>query len=249
MGISIKNSMQTDIMRQNGHILVRTFELLKSEVKAGVETAYLNKLADEFIRSEGGIPSFLGYLDYPASICTSLNEQVIHGIPGKKRLSEGDIISIDIGVYKDGYHVDAARTFSVGKVSNEAAFLIEVTEKSFFEGIKCAKANRHLHEISAAIQSYAESNGFSVVRSYVGHGIGTELHEDPQVPNYKPPGRGSRLQKGMTLAIEPMVNQGHYDVKVLRDKWTVVTSDGKLSAHYENTILITDGEPELLTHA
>ncbi len=245
--ISIKNSEQQTIMERNGRILARTFDILEKEICPGVSTAQLDKIAETFILGEGAKPSFKGYLGYPAAICTSLNEQVIHGIPGLKKLKEGDIISIDIGVFKEGFHIDAARTFAVGRIDEKLQKLIDVTRQCFFEGIRYATVQNHLHEISAAIQAHAEQNGFSVVREYVGHGIGREIHEDPQIPNYKPHNRGPRLREGMTLAIEPMVNLGTSDIRVLRDKWTVVTSDGKYSAHYENTICITDGEPKLLT--
>ena len=210
-------------------------------------TAELNKAADEYLRSQGAIPSFLNYNGFPKSICVSLNEEVIHGIPGSRKLVSGDIVSIDIGAFKDGFHGDCARTFPVGDVSEEALRLIEVTKQSFFAGIEFCKQNNHLYQISGAIQEFVERHGFSVVRDYVGHGIGASLHEDPAVPNYKPPSRGSRLSRGMTLAIEPMVNAGASEVNTRSDKWTVVTKDGKLSAHYENTVLVTDGMPELLT--
>ena len=200
------------------------------------------------IRSFGCVPNFLNYNGYPASICVSVNDEVVHGIPSKKRiLNEGDIVSLDAGLIYQGYHSDAARTHAIGEVSKEAAQLINVTRESFFEGIKFAKAGNHLHDISAAIQKYAESYGYGVVRDLVGHGIGTSLHEDPQIPNFKPVGRGIKLRAGMTLAIEPMINAGSYKVDWLDDDWTVVTEDGSLSAHYENTILITEGEPEILT--
>lgn len=247
MAISIKNSDQINLMRTSGRIVAKTHEILEKEIRAGITTAELNKLAEDYISSTGAVPSFKGYRGYPAAICTSINEEVIHGIPGLKKLKDGDIISIDIGAIINGFHGDAARTFAVGKVSPEAERLIDVTRQSFFEGIKFAKPGYHLNDISGAIQSYVESFGFSVVRDFVGHGIGRQMHEDPQIPNYKLQNRGPRLAKGMVLAIEPMVNAGVYAVKVLNDKWTVVTKDNKYSAHYENTVLITDGEPELLT--
>jgi methionyl aminopeptidase len=208
----------------------------------------INKIGEEVIRSFGCIPSFLNYNGYPASICVSVNDEVVHGIPSKNRIiQEGDIVSLDAGLIYKGYHSDAARTHAVGEVSAEARKLMEVTKQSFFEGIKYAKAGNHLNDISTAIGAYAESFGYGVVRDLVGHGIGTHLHEDPQIPNYAQRRRGIKLVPGMTLAIEPMINAGTWRVCWLDDDWTVVTEDGALAAHYENTILITDGEPEILT--
>ncbi len=252
MAIPIKSADQIQKMRNAGRVVAQTFELLEKSICVGVTTKELDQLAEDFIRSQGGIPSFLGYVGhsgaaFTGSICTAINEQIIHGVPGPKKLSDGDIVGVDIGVYLEGFHADAARTYAVGNAKPEALNLIEVTKQAFFEGIKFAKNGRYLHEISQAIQNHAEKHGYSVVRDYCGHGVGADLHEDPQIPNYKPPGRGPRLQTGMTLAIEPMVNAGGYQIKLLGDKWTVVTRDGSLSAHYENTVLITDGEPELLT--
>ncbi len=247
MSITIKNSSEIENMRIAGDIVGRAHELVAKEIKAGVTTKHLDKIVEDYIRSRGAIPSFLGYGGYPATINASINEEVVHGIPGSRKLKDGDIIGIDIGACYNGYHGDAARTHAVGNISDENKKLIEVTKQSFFEGIKYAKSGNHLHQISEAIQNYVESNGFSIVRDYVGHGIGKELHESPQVPNYKMPSRGIRLQAGMAIAVEPMVNIGTYKVTVLDDDWTVVTIDGKNSAHYENTILITDGEPEILT--
>ena len=223
-------------------------EEMAKAIKPGISTWEINKLGEEVIRSFGCIPNFLNYNGYPASICVSVNDEVVHGIPSKNRiLLEGDIVSLDAGLIYKGYHSDAARTHAVGEISKEAKQLIEVTRQSFFEGIKYAKAGHHLHEISAAIGAYAESFGYGVVRDLVGHGIGTSLHEDPQIPNFKQRNRGIRLVPGMTLAIEPMINIGRPDVCWLDDDWTVVTDDETLSAHYENTVLITDGEPEILT--
>ena len=247
MAITIKNKKQIEYMRIAGRITGEVLNLLESKVCEGITTKELDRIAEEYIRGQGAVPSFKGYSGFPASICTSVNEEVIHGIPGKRKLKNGDIISIDVGAYINGFHGDAARTFVVGEVSLEAKKLIDVTRESFFEGIKFAKSGNHLYEISSAIQQYVESNGFSIVREYVGHGIGSDMHEAPQIPNYKTGGRGPRLCEGMTLAIEPMVNAGDCKVKVLADKWTVVTKDKKLSAHYENTVLITGGEPELLS--
>lgn len=248
MPISIKSEREIEIMREAGRILKITHEELAKAVRPGISTFELNKIGEEVIRSYGCIPSFLNYNGYPASICVSVNDEVVHGIPSKKRiLKEGDIVSLDAGVIYKGYHSDAARTHAVGKISDEAAKLIEVTRQSFFEGIKYAKEGFHLYDISAAIGAYAESFGYGVVEDLVGHGIGQQLHEDPQIPNFAMKRRGPRLQAGMTLAIEPMINMGGYEVEWLDDDWTVVTLDGSLSAHYENTILITKGEPELLT--
>lgn len=247
MAIPIKSEQQIQFMRQAGQITAQLHLLLETEVRPGITTKYLDEIAEEFIRSKGAVPSFKGYGGFPGTICASVNEEVIHGIPGNRKLQEGDIISIDTGAYINGFHSDAARTVAVGTVSPEAQKLIDVTKQSFFEGIKYAKAGNHLHEISAAIGNYAESFGYSVVRDYVGHGVGRNLHEEPQIPNYSVPSRGPRLCKGMVLAIEPMINIGTFRVKVLSNDWTVVTNDKKLSAHYENTVLITDGEPELLT--
>ena len=248
MSVTIKSNREIELMREAGKILALVHEELEKAIKPGITTKEIDRLGEELIRSYGCIPSFLNYNGYPASICVSVNDEVVHGIPSKKRiLREGDIVSLDAGVIYKGYHSDAARTHAVGEISKEAQKLIDVTRESFFEGIKYAKAGNHLFDISKAIQNYVESNGFSVVRDLVGHGIGTALREEPQVPNFKQKGRGLRLQKGMTLAIEPMVNAGAYDVWWLEDDWTVVTQDESLSAHYENTILITDGEPEILS--
>lgn len=247
MAIPIKSQQQIAYMREVGLITAKLHMLLKTKVTPGITTIELDKIAEEFIRSNGAVPSFKGLDGFPGTICASVNNEIIHGIPSSRKLKEGDIISIDTGAYKNGFHSDAARTIAVGEISAEAQQLIDVTKQSFYEGIRYAKANNHLYEISAAIQAYAESFGYQVVREYVGHGIGKNLHEEPQIPNYKVPNRGPRLYKDMVLAIEPMVNAGTSKIKVLNDGWTVVTADSKLSAHYENTILITDGEPELLT--
>jgi methionyl aminopeptidase len=216
-------------------------------VKPGVTTQEINDEVERFIRKEGAIPSFLNYSGYPGSICISVNDEVIHGIPGKRVLQDGDIVSVDVGAYIGGYHGDCAATFACGTITPEAQDLIDVTRQSFFEGIKFAKKGYRVSDISAAIQVYVESHGYSIVREYVGHGIGKNLHESPEVPNFGNPGRGVRLLPGMTLAIEPMVNTGSAAIQLLSDGWTVKTRDGKYAAHYENTILITDGEPEILT--
>ena len=246
MAITIKSTQEIEYMRKAGRIVSDTHDLLKSHIKPGITTGELDRIAEQFIRSQGATPSFKGYNGFPGSICTSVNEQVVHGIPGLEMLKDGDIISVDIGAYYKGYHGDAARTFPVGKISQDAEKLIQVTKESFFEGLKYAVPGNRLSDISAAIQHYVESHGFSVVREFVGHGIGAELHEDPQVPNYGSPGRGPRLREGMALAIEPMVNMGRYEVNILSNRWTVVTIDASLSAHYEHTIVITKGAPEIL---
>jgi len=212
-----------------------------------VTTREIDKEVEKFIRSQGGVPSFLNYQGYPGSVCLSVNDEVIHGIPGKRKLKEGDIVSVDVGACIDGFHGDCAATYPCGRVSDEAAKLIEVTRQSFFEGIKFARPGYRVSDISHSVQSYVEQFGFSVVRDYVGHGVGAKLHEEPEVPNYGRPGHGPRLTAGMTIAVEPMVNVGGYQVKVLPDGWTVKTRDGSLAAHYENSILITEGDPEILT--
>lgn len=248
MAVSIKSQKEIQIMREAGNILATVHDELAGLIEPGITTMELNNYADKRIREFGCIPSFLNYNGYPASLCVSVNDEVVHGIPNKKRkLIEGDIVSLDCGVIYNGYQSDSARTYPVGKVTDEVQRLIDVTKQSFFEGIKFARAGNHLFDISRAIQDYVESNGFSVVRDLVGHGIGKNMHEEPQIPNFRQIGRGIRLKPGMTLAIEPMVNQGVYDVWWLDDDWTVVTQDGEYSAHYENTILITDGDPEILS--
>jgi len=248
MSVTIKSNREIELMREAGRILAIVHDELEQFIKPGITTKDIDRKGEEIIRSYGCIPSFLNYNGYPASICVSINEEVVHGIPNKKRiLKEGDIVSLDAGVIYKGYHSDAARTHAVGEISNEAKQLIEVTKNSCFEGIKFAKEGNHLYDISKAIQDYAESYNYGVVRKLVGHGIGKNLHEEPQVPNFKGIGRGMKLVKGMTLAIEPMINIGTYDVKFLEDGWTCITADKSLSAHYENTVLITDGEPEILS--
>lgn len=247
MSISIKSTEELKTMREANQIVARTHELLSKAIKPGVTTGDLNQLALDYIASQGAKPSFLNYHGYPGAICASVNEEVVHGIPGDRVIRDGDVVSIDIGALYKGYHGDAARSYTVGNASEEAKRLVRVTKESFFEGMKYAKPGCHLHQISAAIQKHIESNGYSVVRDLVGHGIGKALHEDPQIPNYKPMGRGPKLRPGMTLAIEPMVNAGRFDVRTLSDDWTVVTLDGSLSAHYENTIVITDTGHDLLT--
>lgn len=248
MSVSIKSPKEIELMRESCRLLSIVHDELGKMIRPGISTWEIDHKGEEIIRSFGCVPNFLHYNGYPASICVSVNDEVVHGIPSKERiLQEGDIVSLDAGLIYKGYHSDAARTYGVGQISPEAQQLIDVTRQSFFEGIKYATAGRHLHEISAAIQKYCESFGYGVVRDLVGHGIGTQLHEDPQIPNFKPLGRGIKLRPGMTLAIEPMITAGRYDVEFLDDDWTVVTEDGSLAAHYENTVLITEGEPEILT--
>lgn len=248
MAVTIKSQREIEIMREAGKILAFVHEELEKMVKPGISTMELNKKADELMRKYGCIPSFLGYNGYPASICVSMNDEVIHGIPDKRRiLQEGDVVSIDAGVILKGYQSDAARTWAVGEVSETAKRLIRTAEESFFEGIKFAKAGGHLYDISAAVEEKVVANGFSCVRDFVGHGIGTEMHEDPQIPNYRQRRRGMKMVPNMTICVEPMINVGKYGVCMLDDDWTIVTEDGSLSAHYENTILITEGEPEILS--
>ena len=245
--ISIKTQRELDVMRQACKITAAARALAGKMVRPGVTTGQIDKAVHDFIVSQGAKPSFLHYQGYPASACISVNEVIIHGIPGNRELKEGDIVSVDVGAYYKGFHGDCAATFACGRISDEAQRLIDVTKQSFFEGIKFARQGNRVSDISHAVQTYVEANGFSVVRAFVGHGVGEHLHEEPSVPNYGAPGKGPRLVKNMTIAVEPMVNMGTYDCRVLRDGWTTVTADGKLAAHYENTLLITDGEPEILT--
>lgn len=245
--IILKNDKEIDLMRKAGRTLAETLLLVESKVKPGITTAELDRIAEEFITKQGGKPSFKGLYGFPSALCISINEQVVHGFPSSYMLQEGDIISIDCGVFLDGFHSDAARTFPVGEISEISKKLIDVTEKSFFKGIEKAVEGNRLTDISYEIQKYVEQNGFSVVRDYVGHGIGKAVHEDPEVPNFGRPGRGPRLSSGMVLAIEPMVNVGTWRVKTLDDDWTVVTADGMKSAHYENTVAILPNGPEILT--
>lgn len=248
MSVTIKTAREIELMREAGRLLEKVHNELAEFIRPGISTLDIDRYGEKLIRSLGCTPNFLNYNGYPASICVSVNDEVVHGIPKKNRiLQEGDIVSLDAGLIYKGYHSDAARTHAVGEISPEARQLIDVTRQSFFEGIKYAKAGNHLHDISAAIGNYAQQFGYGVVRDLVGHGIGTHLHEDPQIPNFPQKRRGIRLIPGMTLAIEPMINQGRADVAWLDDDWTVVTQDGSLSAHYENAVLITEGEPEILT--
>ena len=245
--IIIKNDKEINLMRKAGKIVAETLLVVEKNIKPGITTAELDRIAEEFITKHGAKPSFKGLYGFPASLCISVNEQVVHGIPGGYVLKEGDIISVDCGAEINGFHGDAARTFAVGEISEEARRLITVTEESFFKGVEAAIVGNRLSDISHNIQNHIEANGFSVVRDFVGHGIGKTVHEDPEVPNFGRPGRGPKLVAGMALAIEPMVNMGTYRVKTAGDDWTVVTADKSLSAHYENTVVILPDGPEILT--
>ena len=248
MAVSIKSEREIQLMRESCKILAKVYEELEKAIRPGVSTKEIDTLAEKLIRSYDCVPNFLNYNGFPGTICASVNEEVVHGIPDKNRiLKDGDIISIDCGCIYKGYHSDAARTYAVGSISKEVQQLMDVTKQSFFEGIRMAKAGNHLYDISNAIDDYVTPFGYGIVKDLVGHGIGTSLHEDPQIPNFKQKRKGLLLQPGMTFAIEPMINMGTWEVEFLDDDWTVVTRDGLPSAHYENTILITDGEPEILT--
>jgi len=248
MAITIKSEREIALMRESGHRLSKVFDGMQAALRPGMSTKDIDIIGEKLIRSLGGIPNFLNYNGFPASICVSVNDEVVHGIPDKHRIiQEGDIVSLDAGMIWKGWHSDAARTFAVGKVSPEAEQLMRVTRECFFEGIKMARAGNHLHDISNAIADHADKYGYGIVEDLVGHGIGTHLHEDPEVPNFHVKSRGPKLRAGMTLAVEPMINAGTGAVEWLDNDWTVVTMDGALSAHYENTILITDGDPEILT--
>ena len=248
MSVTIKSAREIELMRESGRLLAIVHDELGKALKPGMTTKEIDRLGEEIIRSFGCVPNFLNYNGYPASICVSVNDEVVHGIPSKKRrIQEGDIVSLDAGLIYEGYHSDAARTYPVGNISKEAADLIEVTRQSFFEGIAQAREGNRISDISHAVQAYVEANGFSVVREYVGHGIGRNMHEAPEIPNFGAPGHGPKLLRGMTIAVEPMVNAGTAAIRQMSDGWTVKTRDGKYAAHYENTILITAGEPEILT--
>ena len=245
--IAIRSQPELDLIRQSGEIIVECFSKLGEVLQPGVETREIDRLTEEYILSRGAEPAFKGYQGYPASVCVSVNEQVVHGIPGARRLVEGDIVGIDVGVVRDGYYSDAARTYPIGEVSDTARRLIEVTREALDLGIEQVKVGNHLSDVSHVIQRHAESNGFSVVRTLVGHGIGRQMHEEPQIPNFGLPGRGPMLAHGMVLAIEPMVNEGSSEVLTLKDKWTFVTVDGKLSAHFEDTVAVTNDGPVIMT--
>ncbi|WP_294856671.1 type I methionyl aminopeptidase [Oscillibacter sp.] len=245
--IILKSPEEIDLMRRAGKLTAAARALAGEMVKPGVTTQEINDEVERFIRKNHAVPSFLHYQGYPASVCISVNDEIIHGIPGKRVLLEGDIVSVDVGAYIGGFHGDCAATFACGTVSKEAQDLIDVTRQSFFEGIKQARQGNRTGDISAAVQAYAEAHGYGIVREFVGHGVGADMHESPEIPNYGHPGRGPRLLAGMTIAVEPMVNAGSASIYQMSDGWTVRTADGKNAAHYENTILITDGEPEILT--
>lgn len=248
MSVSIKSAREIELMRESCRLLAQVHKALGEMVRPGISTLDIDKAGEKMIREMGCVPNFKDYNGYPASICVSVNDEVVHGIPSRHRiLQEGDIVSLDAGLIYKGYHSDAARTHAVGQVSPEAQKLMDATKQSFFEGIKFAKAGNHLYDISNAIDDYISQFGYGIVRDLVGHGIGTHLHEDPQIPNFRQKKKGILLEPGMTLAVEPMINLGRADVCWLDDDWTVVTEDGSISAHYENTILITEGEPEILT--
>ena len=247
--ITLKSEHEIELMRRAGKITAAARALARDMVKPGVTTQQIDKAVYHFIKSQGATPSFLNYNGYPASVCVSVNDEIIHGIPGKRMLKEGDIVSVDVGAYIGGFHGDCAGTYPCGQVSDQALDLIRVTQQSFFEGLKFAREGYRLSDISHAVQEYVESHGYSVVRGYVGHGIGRRMHESPEVPNFGNPGHGPRLLRGMTIAVEPMVNAGSAAIRQMSDGWTVKTADGRNAAHYENTILITDGDPELLTDA
>jgi methionyl aminopeptidase len=245
--INIRTGSELELIRRSGEVLLEAFSVLEEMIRPGVKTAELDEAAEEVIRSRGGTPAFKGYQGYPATICTSINEQVVHGIPGSRSLEEGDIIGIDMGVVLEEYYSDATRTYPVGEIDDETARLIRITSESLDVGIEMAKPGNHLSDISHAIQRHVESNGYSVVRALVGHGIGKRMHEEPQIPNFGPPGKGPQLRSGMVLAIEPMVNAGTHEVLTLEDKWTFVTVDGNLSCHFEDTVAVTENGPLILT--
>lgn len=245
--INIKTEPELEKMKKSGEVLKETFSVLEKMIRPGVTTAELDAAAEDFIRSKGGVPAFKGYQGYPATICASVNEQVVHGIPGSRSLEEGDIVGIDMGVILEEFYSDATRTYPIGEISEEAARLIKVTSESLDRGIEKVRPGNHLSDISHAIQKHAESQGYSIVRTLVGHGIGRRMHEEPQIPNFGPPGKGPELKSGMVFAIEPMVNVGTHDVLTLEDKWTFVTVDGKLSCHFEDTVAVTDNGPRIMT--
>ena len=245
--ISIKSAREIEIMRRSGKITSKTLERLMAAARPGVTTAQLDRIADESIRSMGGVPTFIGYNGYPSAICTSVNDEVVHGMPGKRVLADGDLLSLDIGTTLEGYVSDSAITVAIGNVSEAAQRLMRVTQECLMLGIAQMQVGNHLGDIGHAVQQHAESNGYGVVRALVGHGIGRKMHEDPQVPNYGSPGQGTLLRNGLVLAIEPMITEGTWEVATLEDGWTVVTEDGKLAAHFEHTIAITDHGPKILT--
>ena len=245
--IELKTAREIEIIKKNGRILAQTLNLLEKKIQPGIKTGELDRLAEEFIRKQGGYPAFKGYREYPKSICVSINDEIVHGIPGERVIQDGQIVSVDAGVLKDGYYADAACTYPVGEISDEAQKLIRITRQALENAIDYVKAGKHLSDVSYAVQSLVEKNGFSVVRDLVGHGIGKKMHEEPQIPNFGVPGQGVVLKPGMVLAIEPMVTMGSWEVRVLEDRWTAVTVDGSWAAHFEDTIAITERGPEVLT--
>jgi methionyl aminopeptidase len=245
--INLKTNREIEIIRANGRIVAKTLELLKEKIKPGVKTGELDRLAEEFIRKQSAYPAFKGYRGFPASICVSIDDEVVHGIPGERLIEEGQVVSVDIGVFKDNYYADGAFTFAVGPISDQAQRLLQVTQEALKKGLEFVREGRFLSDVSYAIQSFVEKSGFSVVRDLVGHGIGTNMHEEPQIPNFGPPGQGPILKKGMTLAIEPMVNAGSFEVQTKKDNWTIVTKDGSLSAHFEHTVAVTENGAMILT--
>jgi len=245
--IELKTEREIEIVRNNGRILAQTLKLLEDTIRPGIKTKELDQLAEDFIKKQGAYPAFKGYRGFPASVCVSVNEEVVHGIPGDRVIQEGQIVSVDVGVFKDGYYADAAYTYPVGEVSKEAQKLIQVTQQALKNAIEFMREGRYLSDISFAIQSFVEKNGFSVVRDLVGHGIGKRMHEDPQIPNFGDPGQGVTLKRGMVLAIEPMVNVGSYEIYTKEDQWTIVTRDGSLSAHFEHTVAVTENGARVLT--
>ncbi len=245
--INLKTNREIETIRANGRILAKTVELLKENIKPGIKTKKLDRLAEDFIRKQGAYPAFKGYRGFPASICISIDEEVVHGIPGERVVEEGQLVSVDIGVFKNDYYADGAFTFPVGQVSDQAKRLLEVTRKALRKGLEFVREGRFLSDVSYAIQSFTEKSGFSVVRDLVGHGIGMNMHEEPQIPNFGPPGQGPILKRGMVLAIEPMVNAGSFEIMTKEDNWTIVTKDGSLSAHFEHTVAVTENEAMILT--
>lgn len=247
--INLKTNTEIEIIKANGRIVAKTLKLLKEEIKPGVKTKKLDRLADDFIRKQGAYPAFKGYRGFPASICVSIDNEVVHGIPGERVIEEGQVVSVDIGVFKDNYHADGAFTFGVGQISEQARRLLFVAHEALKRGLEVVKEGRFLSDVSYAIQSFAENNGFSVVRDLVGHGIGMKMHEEPQIPNFGPPGQGPILKRGMVLAIEPMVNAGSFEIQTKADNWTIVTKDGSLSAHFEHTVAVTENGAMILTES
>lgn len=247
--INLKTEREIETIKENGRIVAKTLELLREKIRPGLKTKELDKLAEEFIRKQGAYPAFKGYRGFPASICVSIDDEIVHGIPGERIIEEGQVVSVDIGVFKDNYNADGAFTFGVGQISEQAQRLLFVTQEALKRGLEVVREGRFLSDVSYAIQSFAESNGFSVVRDLVGHGIGINMHEEPQIPNFGPPGQGPILKRGMVLAIEPMVNAGSFEIHTKEDNWTIVTEDGSLSAHFEHTVAVTENGAMILTQS